>query len=47
MGIEGLTAEARRALRRGFLIKKHSELCVLCASVVNNPSLLVRVDRKE
>jgi hypothetical protein len=30
MGIEGLTAEVQRALRKGFFIKKYSELCVLC-----------------
>jgi hypothetical protein len=30
-----LTAEALRARRRAFLIKKYSELCDLCVSVVN------------
>jgi hypothetical protein len=29
-----LTAEARRARSKEFLIKKYSELCELCASVV-------------
>jgi len=29
-----LTAEARSAPRKEFLIKKYSELCDLCASVV-------------
>jgi len=30
-----LTAEALRTLSKEFLIMKHSELCELCASVVN------------
>jgi len=30
-----LTAEARRARSKEFLIKKYSELCELCASAVN------------
>jgi hypothetical protein len=33
----GRTAEARRARTKEFLIKKYSELCELCASVVNTP----------
>ena len=32
------TAEALRARSKEFLIKKYSELCELCASVVNIPS---------
>ena len=28
------TAEARRAPSKGFFIRKYSELCVLCVSVV-------------
>jgi hypothetical protein len=32
------TAEALRARSKEFLIKKYSELCELCASVVNTPS---------
>jgi hypothetical protein len=35
------TAEARRARSKEFLIKKYSELCELCASVVNTPSQFV------
>jgi hypothetical protein len=33
-----LTAEALRARRKEFLIKKYSELCDLCSSVVNTLS---------
>jgi hypothetical protein len=35
-----LTAEARRARSKEFLIKKYSELCELCASVVKKGFLL-------
>ena len=42
-----LTAEARRARREEFLIKKYSELCELCASVVNTPSQETRKSRKK
>jgi hypothetical protein len=31
----GFTAEARRTRSKEFLIKKFSDLCELCASVVN------------
>ncbi len=33
-----ITAEARRARSKEFLIIKHSELCELCASAVNTAS---------
>jgi hypothetical protein len=32
------TAEALRSRSKEFLIEKYSELCELCASVVNTPS---------
>ena len=32
------TAEARRTRSKEFLIRNYSELCELCASVVNTPS---------
>ena len=32
------TAEARRAPSKGFFIRKYSELCVLCVSVVKKDS---------
>jgi hypothetical protein len=31
-----LTAEARRARSKGFLIKKYSELCDLCSTILEN-----------
>jgi len=34
-GLGYCTAEALRARSKEFLIKKYSELCELCASVVN------------
>jgi hypothetical protein len=37
-GLGDCTAEARRARSKEVLIKKYSELCELCASVVNTPS---------
>ena len=33
--IGDFTAEALRSRSKEFLLKKYSELCVLCASVVN------------
>jgi hypothetical protein len=38
-----LSAKARS---KEFLIKKNSELCELCASVVNNPSQETRKSQK-
>ena len=37
-GFGDFTAEARRPQSKEFLIKKHSDLCELCVSVVNIPS---------
>ncbi len=37
-GLGDYTAEALRSLRKEFLITKYSELCELCASVVNSLS---------
>jgi hypothetical protein len=34
-GLGDCTAEARRTQSKEFLIEKYSELCELCASVVN------------
>jgi hypothetical protein len=37
-GLGDYTAEALRTRSKEFLIKKYSELCELCASVVNTSS---------
>ncbi len=42
-GLGDCTAEARRTRRKEFLIKKYSELCELCASVVNTSSQETRM----
>jgi hypothetical protein len=39
------TAEARRARSKEFLIKKYSELCELCVSVVKTSSQQTRNHR--
>jgi hypothetical protein len=45
-GLGVCTAETRRAQSKGFLIKKHSELCELRASVVNLYSLAIQDNHK-